>query len=193
MEKQKLINHLRQVIKITEQEELEICKAFHFRKVRRKQFLLQEGDVCRYYNFVLAGCFRMFLADEKGTEHIIQFATENWWVADIGSFHSRQPSSFYIEALEPSEVLRISKDDLINLYQNNPKLDRYFRVLVENAFVKMQQRVVQNISSTAEERYQDFIDKYPHLINRIPQIHIASFIGITPEFLSKVRKNLMSR
>ena len=131
------------------------------------------------------------MVDEKGTEHIVQFATENWWIADIGSFHSEAPSSFYIEALEPTTVLQIRKEDLLNFYTNFPKFDRYFRILVENAFIKIQNRVVQNISSIAEERYQSFLKAYHHLLNRIPQIHIASYIGVTPEFLSKVRKNLM--
>lgn len=163
------------------------------KKVRRRQYLLQEGDVCRYYDFVVEGCLRMYRLDEKGTEHVLQFAVEDGWIGDIGSFHTEQPSRLFIDALEASTVLRISKQDLIYLYVHHPKFDRYFRVLVENAFVKMQGRVLQNISSTAEERYLSFLAHYPNLSNRIPQIQIASFIGVTPEFLSKIRKDLMNR
>lgn len=191
MEAQKLISHINQVIPLNEEEQSALNAAIQLKKIRRRQYLLQEGDICKTYNFVIEGCFRMFMVDEKGTEHIIQFATENWWIADIGSFHAETPSNFYIEALEPSTVLQIKKEDLLNFYVKYPKFDRYFRILVENAFIKMQDRVVQNISSTAEERYQSFLKSYPHLLNRIPQIHIASYIGVTPEFLSKVRKNLM--
>lgn len=162
------------------------------RKIRRRQYLLQEGDICRHYNFVLNGCLRMYLVDEKGTEHVLQFAIEGGWIADIGSLHADQPSHFCIDALEPTEVLRIAKEDLIDLYINHPAFDRYFRVLTENAFVGMQQRVMQNISSTAEARYLHFLEKYSHLFNRIPLVQIASFIGVTPEFLSKIRRNLMA-
>ena len=191
MEIKKLIQHIEQIIPLAQEEQHKLEVVVKQKRVRRRQFLLQEGDVCKSYNFVIEGCFRMFMVDEKGAEHIVQFATENWWVADIGSFHNELPSNFYIEALEPSVVLQIKKEDLLKLYVGSPKFDRYFRVLVENAFIKMQNRVVQNISSTAEERYQSFLNSYPQLSNRIPQIHIASYIGVTPEFLSKVRKNLM--
>ena len=191
MEIEKLINHINQVIPLNEEEQDVLKTSVNLKKLRRKQFSLQEGDVCKTYNFVIDGCFRMFMVDDKGTEHILQFATENWWIADIGIFHAETPSDFYIEALEPSTVLQIKKETLLKFYTNYPKFDRYFRILVENAFIKMQNRVVQNISSTAEERYQSFLNSYPHLLHRIPQIHIASYIGVTPEFLSKVRKNLM--
>lgn len=142
---------------------------------------------------MLDGCLRMYFVDEKGTEHILQFATEDWWITDIGSFYGEKPSRLFVDALEASEILQIRKEDLIYLYVNYPKFDRYFRVLVENAFVKMQERVLQNISSTAAERYLSFLNDYPNLSNRISQVQIASFIGVTPEFLSKIRKNLMTR
>ncbi len=170
-----------------------LSKYFQLRKLRRRQYLLQEGDWCRHYHFVLDGCLRMYFVDEKGNEHILQFATANWWIADIGSFHSEKPSRLNIDALEASEVLRIQKKDLLHLYEKYPKFDRYFRVLTENAFVKMQDRVLQNISSSAEERYRSFLENYPNLSNRISQVQIASYIGVTPEFLSKIRKQLMKR
>ncbi len=132
----------------------------------------------------------MYGVGRKGTEHIIQFAAENEWIADIGSFHSEKPSKLYIEAVEPSLILQINKQDLLFLYVNLPKFDRNFRVIIENNFIELQNHVLQNISSTAEERYLTFCEKYPKLTMRLPNTQIASYLGITPEFLSKIRKNL---
>jgi CRP-like cAMP-binding protein len=164
-----------------------------YRKIRRRQYILQAGDVCRHYTFVDKGCLRLYSVDENGTEHILQFAPEDYWVADIGSFHEEAPTSLYIEALEPTEVLQITKLDLISTYIHYPAFDRVFRVMVERAFVGLQRRVLQNIGSTAEERYLIFAKNYPQLVNRLPQTQIASYIGITPEFLSKIRKKLTQR
>jgi CRP/FNR family transcriptional regulator, anaerobic regulatory protein len=187
-----LIQHIETIIPLDEEARRALSEKVTSKKIRRRQYLLQEGDICRHYNFVLKGCLRMYLVDGKGTEHVLQFAIENGWIADIGSLHLDQPSRFNIDALEPAEVLRIAKEDLIELYVKHPAFDRYFRVLTENAFIGMQHRVLQNISTTAEERYLLFLEKYPHLFNRIPLVQIASFIGVTPEFLSKIRRNLMA-
>ena len=160
------------------------------RKIKRRQMILQEGFVCKHYAFVVEGCFRMYGLDNKGKEHNIQFAAENDWIADIGSFHSGKPSQLFIEAIEPSVILQIGKDDLYFLYLSIPKLDRIFKVIIENKYVELQNRVLQNISSTAQERYLNFLEQYPTLSPRLPNTQIASYLGITPEFLSKIRKDL---
>ena len=129
----------------------------------------------------------MYRIDDKGSMHILQFAAENYWINDLGSFHSVKPSTLNIDALEDTVVLQINRDDLISLYTQAPKFDRIFRVLIENSFVRFQERLLQNISSTAEERYQSFLEVYPHIINRLSQVRIAAFLGITPEFLSRLR------
>ena len=129
----------------------------------------------------------MYKIDEKGGTHILQFAAEDYWINDLGSFHGVKPSALNIDALEDTVVLQINHDDLISLYIQAPKFDRIFRVLMENSFVRLQERLLQNISSTAEQRYQTFLDSYPHLINRLSQVQIAAFLGITPEFLSRLR------
>ncbi|GAB4014241.1 hypothetical protein GCM10028773_00320 [Spirosoma koreense] len=134
----------------------------------------------------------MFGVDAKGVEHNLQFAAQNDWIADIGSFHSGKPSSLFIEAIEPSTILQIEKQDLYFLYTNIPKLDRIFKVIVENKYVELQNRVLQTISSTAQERYLSFLEQYPKLALRLPNTQIASYLGITPEFLSKIRKDLAS-
>jgi len=179
-------NHLR----LDEEEKAFVRNNFHEKRVKRRQFILQEGDVCRLNTFVAEGCFRMYMVDEKGKEHNLQFAIENWWIGDIGSFHKEEPSQLYIEAMENSVVFQIRKEDQLRLFVQHPKFNRIFRVFTENALVSCQNRVLQNISSTAEERYLDFIDRYPHLFNRISNVQIASFIGVTPEFLSTIRKKL---
>ena len=160
------------------------------RKIKRRQFILQEGDVCKHYSFVVEGCFKMYGVGKKGSEHNIQFSAENEWIADIGSFHSEKPSKLFIEAIEPSVILQIKKEDLLFLYVNLPKFDRNFRVIIEDKFIELQSHVLQNISSTAEERYLAFLEKYPKLARRLPNTQIASYLGITPEFLSNVRKDL---
>ena len=175
----------------TEEKELVRAK-FHPRLFRKKQFVLQEGDVCTQFNFVIRGCLRTYKIDEKGNTHILQFATENYWINDLGSFHGVKPSALNIDALEDTVVLQISRDDLISLYKEAPKFDRIFRVLIENGFIHLQERLLQNISSTAEERYQSFLELYPHLTNRIAQVQIAAFLGVTPEFLSRLR-NMRSK
>ena len=152
--------------------------------------ILQEGFVCKHYTFVVSGCFKMYGVDDKGYEHNIQFAAEDDWIADIGSFHSQKPSQLFIEAIEPSEILQIELQDLYFLYINIPKLNRIFKVIIENKFVELQNRVLQNFSSTVEQRYLSFLEQYPNLANRLPNTQIASYLGITPEFLSKVRKDL---
>jgi CRP-like cAMP-binding protein len=129
----------------------------------------------------------MYKIDEQGATHILQFAAENYWINDLGSFHSEKPSELNIDALDDTMVLQINRKDLISLYVHAQKFDRIFRVLIENAYVSLQKRLLQNISSTAEERYQAFLDTYPHLVNRFSQTQIASFLGITPEFLSRLR------
>ncbi len=163
------------------------------RKIKRRQFILQEGDVCKHYTFVVEGCFKMYGLGKKGTEHNIQFATENDWIADIGSFHSEAPSKLFIEAIEPSLILQIQKQDLLHLYVHLPKFDRNFRVIIENKFIELQNYVLQNISSTAKERYLAFLENYPKLAMRLPNTQIASYLGITPEFLSTIRKDISQK
>lgn len=187
---QHLIAYFDKMLPLEPEEVLAIEQAFKERRVRRKQLILQEGDVCVHNTFVVEGCFKMYFVDPNGREHNLQFAIENWWIGDIGSFHSEQPSKLYIEALENSVILQIKKEDQLRLFVDYPKFNRLYRVLTENALVAAQRRILQNISSTAEERYLDFVQRYPHLFNRISNVQIASYLGVTPEFLSKIRSQL---
>lgn len=182
-----LLNYFQKVIPLNAEEKQLVTELFKPRLYRKRQFVLQEGDVCNQFNFIVRGCLRMYKIDDNGNTHILQFAAENWWLSNIGSFHERKASELNIDALEDTMVLQISYDNLLSLYIKAPKFDRIFRVLIENSFVSLQKRLLQTISSTAEERYLTFMENYLHLANRLTQIQIASFLGITPEFLSRIR------
>jgi len=177
-------------VRLTPEEKTDLAQCVNERKMKRKEFFLQEGQVCHHYGFVVSGCLRTYGVDDAGKDHNLQFAAENDWVVDLSSFYSDKPSKLFIETLEPAHLLLIEKNDVIELYRRYPKFVRYFKVIFENKFVEMQNRVLQNISSTAEERYLAFLEQYPGLSNRLPSVHIASYLGVTPEFLSKVRKDL---
>lgn len=183
-----LLSYFQDFIPLNKEEKELVSAKFYPRLYRRRQYILQEGDVCTQFNFVVRGCLRSYKIDEKGNIHVLQFAPENNWINDLGSFHGVKPSLLNIDALEDTVVLQISRDDLVSLYRKAPKFDRIFRVLIENGYVRLQERLLQSISSTAEERYQSFLELYPHLNNRLSQVQIASFLGITPEFLSRLRK-----
>lgn len=182
-----LLHYFNKLIPLNSEEKRLVTALFKPRLYRKRQYVLQEGDICNQFNFVVRGCLRMYKIDDKGNTHVIQFAAENWWLMDIGSFHQRNASELNIDALEDTMVLQISYDNLISLYLQSPKFDRIFRVLIENSFVSLQKRLLQNISSTAEERYLSFLQAYSHLTNRLPQTQIAAFLGVTPEFLSRLR------
>lgn len=183
-----LISYFSKHLPLDEKEIAHLKTVVKERKIRRRQFLLQEGDICKYNSFVVEGCLRMYMVDGNGKEHNLQFAIENWWVLDMSSFYSGDPSRLNIEAIENATILQIHRDDQFNLYVDYPKFNRIFRVLCENALIACQRRVMENISSTAEDRYVDFMERYPFLFNRISNVQIASYLGITPEFLSTIRK-----
>ncbi|MBC7934251.1 MAG: Crp/Fnr family transcriptional regulator [Rhizobacter sp.] len=193
MNTQPIIKHFSTYLPLNQQEIAALESAIIERNIKRKQFILQEGDICKHYTFIVQGCFKMYKVDNYGNEHNLQFSTEDGWIGDLGSFYSEKKSELYIEALEPSIIFQIAKPDLLHLFTNHPKFNIKFRVLVENAFIQLQKRILQNISSTAEERYVDFIANHPGLFNRISNVQIASYLGITPEFLSKIRKELASK
>lgn len=182
-----LLQYFSDLIVLTVAEKEYVTQRFKPRLFRKRQYALQEGNVSNQMYFVVKGCLRMYKIDEKGSIHLIQFAAEDHWITDLGSFYSEQPSELAIDAVEDSMVLQISHNDLIALYTEAPKFHRIFRVLIENSFVSLQKRLLQTISSTADERYKYFIETYPDLVNRLPQTQIASFLGITPEFLSRLR------
>jgi CRP-like cAMP-binding protein len=180
-------------VSLTE-EEFDFCKTLFIpKKLRKKQYLLQEGDVCRYTSFVEKGMLRMFTVDEKGNEPILQFSSEGWWVADLYSFLTDEPSRYNIEALEDCELLLITKESWDILLEKIPAFERYFRILIQNSLIATQRRLMSSISETAEEKYTKLINNFPGCIQRVPQHMIASYLGITRETLSRVRSQMATK
>ena len=175
-------------------EEEEICKTFLVpKKVRKRQFILQEGDVCKYSAFVEKGALRSYTIDEKGHEHIVQFAIEGWWISDMYSFITGEPSVYNIEVLEDSELLLLNNTSQEELSLKVPKFEHYQRLLVQGAYIALQRRLVLSLSQPAEEKYTRLINTYPDIVQRVPQHMIASYLGITPETLSRIRKQISGR
>ena len=173
-------------------EELEIVAAAAvIKKVRKRQYLTQEGDVVKNHSFVTKGCLRTYTVDEKGVEHILNFAIENWWIGDRESIQTGQPSIYNIDAIEDSEVAIISKDKFDRLCVEVPAFNDMINKLLQKSFLVAQNRIHTFISLSAEEKYLSFQEKYPHLAMRVPQSMIASFLGITAETLSRVRRQLI--
>ncbi len=182
-----IVKHFDKYLRLEDTEKKALISRLTERKIKRKQYILQEGDICKYFTYVVEGCFKTYGVDSSGTEHNLVFTAEDDWITYIDSLHKERPSKLFIEAVEPSVILQISKGDLWYLYTNYPKFDRNFRVIIEDKYIELQNRLLQTFSSTAYERYESFLEQYPKLANRLPNTQIASFLGITPEFLSKIR------
>jgi CRP-like cAMP-binding protein len=176
------------------EEEMAIIKT-HLtpKKLRKKQYLLQEGDVCRFIAFVEKGALRSYTVDEKGVERIIQFALEGWTISDLYSFLTAEPATYNIDALEDSELVLISKAAHEELLRTLPKYETWMRIQITGAYIAMQRRLTSIISLSLEERYASFTSQYPEIVQRVPQHMIASYMGLTPETLSRVRKKMIGK
>ncbi|GAB3923966.1 Crp/Fnr family transcriptional regulator [Mucilaginibacter myungsuensis] len=185
-----ILNNVCKLIQLTEPEKEQFVSYLHPKTMRKKEFLLRQGEVCKYSAFVLSGCLRGYSIDKNGTEHVLSFAPADWWMADMYSLISQQPGVLNIEALEETEMLLLSKINQDKLYADIPKFERFFRILAEKSLVANQQRLIDRLSLTGEERYKIFCDRYPTLINHLPQKQIAAYIGVSPEFLSRARAEM---
>ncbi len=187
-----LFSKVEEKIKLNDSEK-EICKAlFSPKKLRRRQYILQQDDICKNLIFVEKGILRSYSIDNKGNEHIIQFAPEGWWISDVYSFLTGEAAVYNIEAIEDSELLLISKSSLDELYERLPKFERYFRLLSQANMVATHRRLTSTLSASADEKYLRLLSAYPNIVARVPQHMIASYLGITPETLSRVRKRIVS-
>ncbi|HEX2534627.1 MAG TPA: Crp/Fnr family transcriptional regulator [Chitinophagaceae bacterium] len=182
-----------QKVSLTPEEEDLIKQYLIPKKLRKKQYFLQEGDVCKYSAFVVKGAMRAYVLDEKGDEHITAFALEGWSISDLPSFMKQEPASLNIEALEDCELVLTSKAAHDELLQRLPKYETYARITVTNAYMALQQRMTSMISLPLEERYKTFTQMHQHLFQRVPQHMIASFMGLSPETLSRVRSRINSK
>ena len=179
-----------ELIPLTQQEQELIESYLTPKKLRKKQYILQEGDVCRFITFVEKGSLRSYTVDEKGGEHIFQFALEGWTIADLYSFLTGEPATYHIEALEHSELVQISKRAHEELLQSMPKYETYIRLQITEAYIALQKRLTSVLSLPLEERYTYFSSLYPDILQRVPQHMIASYMGLTPETLSRVRRRI---
>jgi CRP-like cAMP-binding protein len=188
-----LLKSISEKTRITSAEEAKLKEFFIPKKIRKRQYVLNAGDVCQYITFVEKGMLRSFTVDDDGNEHVVQFAIEGWWISDVGSFISGNNALYNIEALEDSEVLNLTKQAMDDMMDQVPQLERYFRLLMQNNIIALQRRVIAYMSLSAEEKYLKLMDVCPDIISRAPQQYVASYLGITPETLSRVRKQVANR
>ncbi|MBD1362313.1 Crp/Fnr family transcriptional regulator [Mucilaginibacter sp. ZT4R22] len=181
-----ILNNIAKYVTLTEEEEIYFTSFLHYKKVKRKQYLLEAGDINTKISFVTNGCLRSYAIDKNGGEHVLQFAPVGWWIVDMRSLLNHEPARLNIDAIEETELLYILKPDLDALQLKYPKFERFGRMLAENAMATYQHRQIDNMILSAMERYSNFCTLYPSLILSLPQKQVASYIGVTPEFLSKM-------
>lgn len=181
-----ILNHISQYVTLSETEKEILCSSLKYKKFRRRQYLLQEGQICNHDFFVISGCLRQYEVGPNARENTVQFAFENWWISDWNSMLHSQPSVYNIEAMEDSDVFMVEKNELEKLYTEMPKLESYFRKIFLNAFISLQKRILFQ-QKTAEERYLEFMKNYGWFEQRLSQQHIASFLGITRETLNRLK------
>ena len=184
-----ILQNISKHISLTNEEELYFLSILKEKRFKNKQYILREGDVCENLSFINEGCCRTFNIDKNGYEHIINFASKDHWLGDIYSFITQKPGMLFIQAMEDTELLQLKKHDLLLLYDKIPKFERVFRILAENAYIEKQKRLMEGLSLSAQERYEVFNKKYAHIKHMLPQKQIALYLGVTPEFFSRMKKN----
>ncbi|MDX1279427.1 Crp/Fnr family transcriptional regulator [Oceanihabitans sediminis] len=190
MNKEPFLDYIGNYITLSKEEEALLFSKIIERNYLKDQYIVQQGDVCKSVNFILSGCTKTFYIDAAGQEHIVGFSIADWWTSDLGSFITQSPADFHVQCIESTKILQFRYEELEVLYQEIPKLERLFRKITERAFVASQKRIIRNFSLTAKERYRIFKDTYPKIEQRVPQYMIASYLGITKEFLSKIKRQL---
>ena len=188
-----ILQNIAKHVSLTSEEETLFLSKTETKFVKAKTILLSSNEIAKHTYFVNSGILRSFNINDNIIEHVLHFACEGWWIGDMYSYLSEKPGNLFIEVLEDAEIVSISKENHQQLYHEIPKLERFFRILAENSLVSHQERLMDNLSLTAEERFEKFCTKYPTLIQKVPQKQIASYIGVTPEFLSKLKKRLLMK
>ncbi|MFQ6602691.1 Crp/Fnr family transcriptional regulator [Flavobacterium sp. C3NV] len=188
-----ILENIAKHVSLTPEEQALFLSKLETKTYKPKTILLNAGEVCKHSYFVNSGILRSFNINDNIVEHVLSFACEGWWMSDMYSFFSQKPGQLFIEVLEEAEVVSLSKENQEQLYLEIPKLERFFRILIENSLVANQQRLMDNLSLPAEERFEKFTTKYGSLVHKVPQKQIASFIGVTPEFFSKMKARLLKK
>ena len=189
----RILNNIAKYTTLTEDEQLVFTSIIDFRTIPKKTILLREGEICQFEGYIQKGCVRIYYLNENGCEVTLSFAVEDWWVSDIDSFYERKPSHFFIETLEDTELYVFTPETKEKLLATVPKFERVFRLLVQRNLCAVQKRLVKTISKPATERYLEFINMYPSVPLRVPQYYIASYLGVSPEFVSTIRKKLSAK
>jgi CRP-like cAMP-binding protein len=188
-----ILKNIAQHVTLTQQEQELFLSKTEIHHYKAKTILLNSGAICKHSYFVNSGILRSFNINDNIVEHVLSFACQGWWIGDMYSLLSQKPGNLFIEVLEDAEVVLLSKENQEILYREIPKLERFFRILTENSLVANQERLMDNLSLTAEERFEKFCKKYPTLLQKIAQKQIASYIGVTPEFYSKMKSRLLRK
>ena len=188
-----ILDNISKIVTLTPEEQAFFLSKTETKQFKSKSIILNAGEVCKHSYFVNSGLLRSFTINDNIVEHVLSFACEGWWIGDMYSLLSQKPGNLFIEVLEDAEVVLLSKENQEQLYLEIPKLERFFRILTENSLVANQERLMDNLSLTAEERFEKFCSKYPTLIQKVPQKQIASYIGVTPEFFSKMKSRLLRK
>jgi len=190
MNAQPLINYINKYISLTEEEELFLISKITYRKYLKGQYIVQQNDICKKQCFIISGCTKTFYMDAGGQEHVVLFAIEDWWTSDMGSFTTQTPADFNVQCIENTELIELTYNDSEELFLKIPKLERFFRKIVEKAYAASQKRIIRSFSLNAKEQYLYFKEQYPSIEQRVPQYMIASYLGITKEFFSKIKSQL---
>ena len=189
MEHTSILTNVAKHISLDKEEISYFVSVLNRQEVSKKDFILREGQICRSISFVHSGILRAYYIDKEGKESTIMFAIADWWITDMFCFVNQKPAMLNIQAVENSSIFQLQKDALDKLYLKLPKFERFFRIIMQNAYIREQLRIIQNLSLSAEERYHNFLSKYPRIAKQVTQKQIASYLGITPEFLSTIRGN----
>lgn len=182
------VNHIRQYVELDDQDFEVLSKYIKPLTLKKRAFLLEEGQVCQSIYFVEKGCLRMYFINDKMSEQITQFALENWWISDYFSFLDHKPSDYYIQTVEKSDIVSIDKLAFEAMLQELPQMERYLRIMTQRALAASQLRVKNMFQLSKEELYTQFCDSFPEFVQRVPQYMIASYLGLTPEYVSELRK-----
>jgi CRP/FNR family transcriptional regulator, anaerobic regulatory protein len=188
-----ILDNIEKHVALTAEEKQLFLSKLEIQQHKAKTILLNSGEICKHSYFVNSGILRSFNINDNIVEHVLNFACEGWWIGDMYSLISQKPGNLFIEVLEDAELVLLSKENQEQLYTEIPKLERFFRILTENSLVAHQERLMDNLSLSAEERFEKFSKRYSGLIHRIPQKQIASYIGVTPEFFSKMKSKMLRK
>lgn len=184
-----LLSNIKELVSLNQAEEEIIIDAFKPVELKKKEFLLQKGERSNHMRFIAEGCMKLYNIDQSGKEHILQFGISGWWINDLYAYLTEKPATYFMQAITHCTVLQIHRDRLDELYDQIPMMDRFFRIKTQNGYVALQERTINSMSKTAEERYAQFVSRYREMEQKIPQYMIASYLGVSPEHLSVIRKN----